>query len=190
MNQQSPTGPRNRSNPFGARSGSAGRPRSRSRRPVWMRFLPIVVMLVGLVSRGQLGHSGNRSVSRSTNQSANQSQRSQTRTPITFGQSKQNVDADYSIGFASKQKFDDHFVKHGGEFPGVDQMQYLRMAQEMRDAPLSGTLIEARQARGNISRFDRSSGAFLAFGNNKTIFTFFRPNDGEAYFNRAAKRKV
>jgi hypothetical protein len=176
---------------FGSQSNRSRR--SRGGRPAWMRFIPIVIALVGIAGRSQLGN-------RSSNSGQSSGKNSgQVRTQATFGQQQQGPakndqadsgTTDYSVGFASKSKFDQHFVKHGAEFPGLSQSEYLRTAQEMRDAPLSGSLIEARQARGNISRFDRTSGAFLAYGDNKTIFTFFRPNDGEAYFNRAAKRKV
>jgi pyocin large subunit-like protein len=39
-----------------------------------------------------------------------------------------------------------------------------------------------------ITRFDRRGGEFLAFERDLTIRTFFRPNDGEAYFDRQLKR--
>ena len=35
---------------------------------------------------------------------------------------------------------------------------------------------------------DRRSGAFLAYNTDLTIRTFFRPNAGEAYFQRATGR--
>ena len=35
---------------------------------------------------------------------------------------------------------------------------------------------------------DRSTGAFVAFDADSTIRTFFKPNDGEAYFERQARR--
>jgi pyocin large subunit-like protein len=45
-----------------------------------------------------------------------------------------------------------------------------------------------RPSDGVVSRFDRRSGAFLAFDSDGTIRTFFRPNDGESYFRRQARR--
>ena len=92
------------------------------------------------------------------------------------------------IGFRTGQKLHDHFLKHGSEFGNITEAQYLRMAQALRDTPLSGDVLEAMQADGTISRFDRKSGAFMAFDTDLTIRTFFHPNDGEAYFRRAAKR--
>lgn len=61
------------------------------------------------------------------------------------------------------------------------------MAQDLRDAPLSKRVIETTQKDGTISRFDRSTGAFIAFNRDLTIRTFFKPNDGEDYFWRASK---
>ena len=62
------------------------------------------------------------------------------------------------------------------------------MAQDLRDASLSSRVIEAPQSNGSYARFDRSSGAFLAFNRDLTIRTFFRPDDGESYFRRAVSR--
>ena len=94
---------------------------------------------------------------------------------------------DTSIGFRSATKLHDHYVKHGREFGSITEAQYLAMAQTLRDAPLSASVLEATQVGGTLSRFDRDTGAFMAFDTDLTIRTFFKPNDGEAYFRRAAK---
>lgn len=93
------------------------------------------------------------------------------------------------IGFASARGLDSHWLKHGSEFNVSSKAEYLAMAQELRDAPLSGNVIEAPQSNGSYARFDRRSGAFLAFNRDLTIRTFFRPDDGEAYFRRAVNRR-
>ena len=92
------------------------------------------------------------------------------------------------IGFRSYDKLHSHFLKHGREFGDITEEQYLALAQDIRDAPLSKTIIEAEQVGGTISRFDRSTGGFIAFNADLSLRTFFRPNDGEAYFKRAAQR--
>ena len=92
------------------------------------------------------------------------------------------------VGFRSAEKLRQHFLKHGREFGAITQSKYLAMAQDLRDAPLSKTVLEAAQVGGTISRFNRSTGAFMAFDPDLTIRTFFRPDDGEAYFIRAARR--
>ena len=93
-----------------------------------------------------------------------------------------------SVGFHSRAQLNEHFAKHGSEFGRVTQQEYLRAAQTLRDAPVGGNIEELRRSDGTTSRFDRSSGAFIAFNTDGTIRTFFIPNDGEAYFRRQAKR--
>ena len=92
------------------------------------------------------------------------------------------------IGFATGRKFLDHYEKHGSEFGAVSQEEYLRRAQVLRDSPASGDILEAVRADGVITRFDRKTGAFLAFNPDLTIRTFFKPNDGERYFRRQSQR--
>ena len=64
-----------------------------------------------------------------------------------------------------------------------------RRAQSLRDRPAGGEVLEAVRRDGVITRFDRRRGDFLAFDRDRTIRTFFRPNDGEAYL-RPATRSV
>jgi hypothetical protein len=92
------------------------------------------------------------------------------------------------IGFASQRGLDSHWLKHGSEFDVSSKAQYLALAQALRDAPLSSNVLEASQSNGSYARFDRRTGAFLAFNQDLTIRTFFRPDDGESYFRRAVNR--
>lgn len=94
-----------------------------------------------------------------------------------------------SVGFRSRARLDEHFAKHGAEFGSITRGEYLRQAQSLRDAPVSATVLEVRRPDGVVSRFDRQSGAFIAFDADGIIRTFFRPNDGEAYFRRQARRR-
>lgn len=93
-----------------------------------------------------------------------------------------------SPGFTSRQHLVEHFEKHGAEFPGLDMAAYLRAAQTLRDEPAGANVLELRRNDGVVTRFDKTSGAFLAVNRDGTIRTFFRPNDGEAYFRRQAMR--
>ncbi len=93
-----------------------------------------------------------------------------------------------SPGFTSRQHLEEHFEKHGAEFPGLDMSAYLRAAQTLRDEPAGANVLELRRDDGVVTRFDKTSGAFLAVNRDGTIRTFFRPNDGEAYFRRQATR--
>ena len=93
-----------------------------------------------------------------------------------------------SPGFTTRAHLVEHFEKHGGEFPGLTIDQYLQAAQTLRDAPAGGEILELRRRDGVVTRFDTRSGAFLAANRDGTIRTFFRPNDGAAYFRRQATR--
>jgi len=92
------------------------------------------------------------------------------------------------IGFATPQKLQDHFRKHGREFGKIAKEEFLRLAQELRDRPAGGDVLETIRKDRVITRFDRKSGAFLACNPDATIRTFFKPSDGEKYFWRQARR--
>lgn len=97
---------------------------------------------------------------------------------------------DASRGFRNRSRLEEHYQKHGAEFGRVTIEDYLVMAQGLRDAPVGGDVLEAvRPSDGVISRFDRATGAFIAVDRDGTIRTFFKPNDGEAYFRRQANRR-
>ncbi len=91
-------------------------------------------------------------------------------------------------GFRSHRQFEEHFAKHGSEFGNVTPQRYLQMAQDLRDAPSGGPILQVVKPSGIITRFDRRSGAFGAYNPDRTIRTFFKPNDGERYFRRQAAR--
>lgn len=90
--------------------------------------------------------------------------------------------------FRSERSLEQHFEKHGHEFGAATAAEYLELAQRLRDRPLGSTVLEATRRDGVTTRFDRESGAFVAFNSDRTIRTLFVPNDGEAYFRRQAAR--
>jgi len=92
------------------------------------------------------------------------------------------------IGFHSRERLEDHFRRHGRDFGASDAAEYLRLAQALRDRPAGGEVLEATRGDGAITRFDRASGAFIAFNRDLVIRTFFKPNDGERYFHRQLAR--
>jgi hypothetical protein len=93
-----------------------------------------------------------------------------------------------SVAFADQRRLDDHFAKHGAEFGRISKQDYLRQAQLLRDTKVGGPVLEAVRNDGVITRFDRETGAFIAFNKNGIIRTFFKPNDGERYWRRQADR--
>jgi hypothetical protein len=92
------------------------------------------------------------------------------------------------VGFRSAERLDEHYRKHGREFGSISRDDYLRLAQALRDGPVGGAVLQAVRQDGVITRFDRASGAFVAFDDDGVIRTFFVPNDGERYFQRQAQR--
>lgn len=92
-------------------------------------------------------------------------------------------------GFRSRSQLDEHYAKHGAEFGAISRAEYLRLAQELRDEAVGGPILEARRPNGEFSRFDRRHGYFGAYNPDRTIRTFFIPNNGERYFERQARRR-
>lgn len=92
-------------------------------------------------------------------------------------------------GFRSRAQLDEHYAKHGAEFGAISKADYLRLAQQLRDARPGGPILEARRPTGEFSRFDRRHGYFGAYNPDGTIRTFFIPNNGERYFERQARRR-
>lgn len=93
-----------------------------------------------------------------------------------------------AVGFADQRRLDEHYAKHGAEFGRITKQDYLRQAQLLRDARPVEPVLEAVRRDGVITRYDRQTGAFIAFNPNGIIRTFFKPNDGERYWRRQAER--
>jgi len=93
-----------------------------------------------------------------------------------------------SVGFVSSERLQEHYEKHGAEFGRISKQDYLHQAQLLRDAAVGGPVLETVRADGVATRYDRQTGAFIAFNRNGTIRTFFKPNDGERYYRRQAER--
>lgn len=93
-----------------------------------------------------------------------------------------------NIGFVDARRLDEHYEKHGAEFGRITKQDYLHQAQLLRDSAVGGPVLETVRADGVTTRFDRQTGAFIAFNRNGTIRTFFKPHDGERYYRRQAER--
>jgi pyocin large subunit-like protein len=95
-----------------------------------------------------------------------------------------------NVGFVDQRRLDEHYDKHGAEFGNITRQDYLHQAQLLRDAQVGGPVLQTVRADGVTTRFDRQTGAFIAFNRNGTIRTFFKPNDGERYYRRQAERQA
>ena len=92
------------------------------------------------------------------------------------------------IGFASRERLVEHYQKHGREFGAITMEEYLRQAQDLRDRNVSDDVLEIVRQDRVITRFERSTGSFIAFNPTGTIRTYFKPNIGETYFHRQSQR--
>ncbi|MEO5617453.1 MAG: hypothetical protein ABIS67_06750 [Candidatus Eisenbacteria bacterium] len=92
------------------------------------------------------------------------------------------------IGFRSGERLLEHFRKHGREFGVKKSGDYLRLAQNLRERQRGIDLLEFVRNDAVTCKFDRVSGAFVAYDSDGTLRTFFRPSDGEAYFERQKSR--
>ena len=92
------------------------------------------------------------------------------------------------VAFADQRRLDEHYEKHGSAFGRITRQDYLHQAQLLRDAKVGDPILETVRSDGVTTRFDRQTGAFIAFNANGVIRTFFKPNDDERYFRRQAER--
>jgi pyocin large subunit-like protein len=91
-------------------------------------------------------------------------------------------------GFRTERLLDQHYAKHGHEFGKITKAEYLHYAQELRDAPVGGPVLESRRRDRVITRYHRAKRWFGAYNSDGTIRTFFIPVRGEDYFRRQARR--
>jgi pyocin large subunit-like protein len=84
-------------------------------------------------------------------------------------------------GFRNGHLLDDHFERYGHEFGQITKLQYLHLAQQLRDSRPGNNILESRR-HGMILKFDRKRGYFGAYDSDGTIRTFFIPPEGVRYF--------
>ena len=160
-----------------------------SRRLTVVALVAVVLVAVGgaLVS-GLLGGRRDREHARVTPAPSAPSRTSVPSVALPAPPAAPRAPAAHGAGFRSEARLREHHDKHGREFGRVTTQEYLALAQELRDRPLGPRVLEATRADGVVTRYDRDSGAFLAFERDGTIRTFFKPRDGEAYFRRQRDR--
>lgn len=87
-------------------------------------------------------------------------------------------------GFRTQHLLEEHYAKHGKDFGNITIDEYLRMAQQLRDSRPGKYILEAKRRPGGGAKFDTRNNAFVSYGADGTIRTFFVPNDGIRYFER------
>jgi hypothetical protein len=148
-------------------NGSAG--------PIWRRLLMAALAVVAIYAYwAHVAERGERAVAREI--------------PAAPGDAGTGKAWGTRVGFMNEKRLEEHYDKHGAEFGRITKQDYLRQAQLLRDAQVGGPVLETIRRDGVTTRFDRQTGAFVAFNPDGTIRTFFKPNDGERYYKRQAER--
>lgn len=87
-------------------------------------------------------------------------------------------------GFRTQHALEEHFFKHGKDFGNITQEQYLKAAQQLRDAHPGKNVLEVKRKDGGGAKFDTRNNNFVAYDADGTLRTFFIPNDGIRHFER------
>ena len=90
-------------------------------------------------------------------------------------------------GFRTPHLLEDHFTRFGSQFGTITAQQYLKMAQQLRDAVPGKNILISKRPDGGGSKFDVKRGWFVAYDGDGTLRTFFVPKDGVRYFDRQQK---
>lgn len=98
----------------------------------------------------------------------------------TVGTATEQADTSYH-GWANPDTLPDHFDRHGGDFSAKDQYDYARMAHELYE---NRDNFQVKTDKSNIRVYDPTTNSFGAFHKDGTTKTFFKPDDGQAYFDR------
>lgn len=93
-------------------------------------------------------------------------------------------------GFRSEQDFEDHYQKHKGEYGNISREEYLKRAQTLRDTPPDGKNVkEIQRGDDRTSKYDTRSNDFGVYERDGTVVTYFKPTQGERYFNSQAEAR-
>ncbi len=96
-----------------------------------------------------------------------------------------DVHQQYEYTFANDGLLVEHFEKHGQEFGYATKEEYLQGANEVINNPSSLHKYEAED--GDDCYYLQSTNEFVVVSPDGTIRTYFKPDDGVAYFNRQQK---
>ena len=87
-----------------------------------------------------------------------------------------------TYSFSNEESLNSHFQKHGYEFGYTTKEQYLQGAIEVIENPSSLKKTEAED--GDYVYYLQSTNEIVFVSPTGTIRTYFKPDDGIAYFNR------
>ncbi len=87
----------------------------------------------------------------------------------------------YTYKFRYQDLYDQHFEKHGHEFGDITKEAYLKLANALF---VSEEALRKTESDGDLLFYDVQSNTFGVLSQDGYIRTFFKPDDGIAYWNR------
>lgn len=94
----------------------------------------------------------------------------------------QDSDVSFRYNFKSEKLLQEHFTKHGGQFEYTTTFQYVSGANEVINSPNALHKTEAEDGDGIY--YIQTSNEFVILSTDGYIRTYFKPEDGIAYYNR------
>ncbi len=89
-----------------------------------------------------------------------------------------------SYTFRTKKQFDGHFEKHGKEFGGITQEEYLKKANDLINNDSDTILHKTEAEDGDYIFYDTVNNEILFLSADGYIRTYFKPSSGIDYYNR------
>lgn len=139
--------------------------------PKWIKRIVTVAILVCLVYGYLQGQNASFQVANESDQ-------------LEYVYPSEAVDTD--LQFRTEQKLEEHFQKHvieQQEFGDISVEDYLYFAQELMTV-VEGEDTLTKEIDGETFYYDAETNEFGVLSSDGYIKTFFKPSDGQAYFDR------
>ena len=101
---------------------------------------------------------------------------------LNIGSVLQSQKADGVLEFSNDNLWEEHFLKHGGEFGYTTKGDYLEGANEVVTSASSKHKQEAED--GDDIYYDAENNEIVFVSKDGYIRTYFKPSDGIEYYNR------
>ena len=102
--------------------------------------------------------------------------------PDTTAAVEQSQDAGETLVFRNFKLLNEHYKKHGKEMGFASAEEYLKAANDVVKNP--NALHKTEKEDGDDVYFVKETGDFVIVSTDGYIRTYFRPEDGIAYYNR------
>lgn len=139
--------------------------------PKWIKRIVTVAILVCLVYGYLQGQNASFQITNESDQ-------------LEYVYPSEAVDTD--LQFRTEQKLEEHFQKHvieQQEFGDISVEDYLYFAQELMTV-VEGEDTLTKEIDGETFYYDAETNEFGVLSSDGYIKTFFKPSDGQAYFDR------